>query len=127
MLRITTEADTTVRLDAHCELDFEFDYSVFPPSVQLKPTVHAANVRIGNFKVRRISHLKGTLAKQLSGAIKSVLKRELARRREDLPKKLNKKIAKKENDLKMSAGEWLRFSREEKTDTAKTPAKAAKK
>ena len=128
LLRVTTDALTDVRLDAHCELDFDFDYSAFPPSVQLKPVVHAANVRIGKFEVRRLGHVKGRVAEEFSGAIKSVLTREIAKRRKDLPKKINKKIAKKEDDLKISVGEWLKFSKEDEDEkSAKKPTTPRKK
>lgn len=119
MLRLTTDAFTDIRFDAHCELDLDFDYSSFPPSVQLKPQVHAASIRIGKFEVRRIGHVKGRVAEEFSGALKSVLTRELARRRSDLPKKLNKKIAKKEDDLKISVGEWLKFSQDDESKAEK--------
>lgn len=114
MLRLSTQALTDVRLDARCELKIELDYSAFPPSVQLKPAVHAADVRVGKFEVKRLGHIKGRVAEEFSGAIKSVLTNEIARRRKDLPKKINKKIAKKKDDLKISLGEWVKFSGEKK-------------
>ena len=125
MLRISTEALTDVRLAAHCELDMEFDYGVFPPSVQLSPKVHTADIKIGRFEIRRISHLKGRVAEEFSGAIKSILTKEIANRRKDLPKKLNKKISKKKDDLKISAGEWLKFSSDKtaKSDAIDQPKK----
>ncbi len=123
MLRLSTEALTDIRLDARCELKMDFDYSAFPPSVQLKPVVRAADIRIGKFEVKRLGHIKGRVADEFSGAIRSALKREISRRRKDLPKKINKKIAKKEDDLKISVGEWLRFSKEDTTTAKKRDAK----
>ncbi len=113
LLRISTDAVTDVRLDSHCELVLDFDYGTFPPAVELKPKVHAANVRVGRFEVKRISHLKGRVAEEFSGAIKSVVTHEIARRRKDLPKKINKKIAKKKDDLRISLGDWLNFSKDD--------------
>ena len=118
MLRLSTEAVTDVRLYARCQLKMEFDYSAFPPSVQLRPLVHAADVRVGKFEVRRLGHIKGRVAEEFSGAIKSVLTNEIARRRKDLPKKINKKIGKKEDDLKISLGEWVKFSGEKAEKTS---------
>jgi len=119
MLRLTTEAVTDVRLDARCELKMDFDYSSFPPAVELKPVVHAADVRVGNLRLRQLGQMKGRVADEFSGTVKSVLNTEIARRRRDLPKKINKKIAKKKDDLKISLGEWLKFSGE-KDDREKT-------
>lgn len=126
MLRISTDALTDVRLDAHCSLVLDFDYGTFPPAVELQPKVHAANVRVGRFQVKRISHLKGRVAEEFSGAIKSVVKREIAKRRKDLPKKINKKIAKKKDDLKISLGDWLNFSKDDAKSAEKTTTKKKK-
>ncbi|MFK7821399.1 MAG: hypothetical protein AB8G99_21975 [Planctomycetaceae bacterium] len=123
VLRISTDAITDIRLTAHCELDMDFEYKAFPPSVQLKPRVHTADVRIGKFEIRRISHLKGRVAEEFSGAIKSVLTREIANRRKSLPKKLNKKIEKKKDDLKISLGEWLKFSGDKTAGVPSAPVK----
>ena len=120
MLRLTTEATTDVRLDARCELKMDFNYSAFPPSVELKPAVHAADIRVGNLHVRRLGQMKGRVAEEFSGAVKSVLNAEIARRRKDLPRKINKKIAKKQDDLKISLGEWLKFSGEKDDRKKKT-------
>ena len=71
--------------------------------------------------------MKGRLAEEFSGAIKAVLTRELKKRREKLPQKLNKKIAKKQDDLKISLGEWLKFSKEKDAKTTSSDSKSAGK
>lgn len=119
VLRISAESVADVTLKARCELAVEFDHTTFPPAVQLRPTVRSADVRLGKFQVRRVSHMKGRVAEQLSGSIKAVLRRELARRRERLPTKINKKLQRKEDELRVSFGDWLSFSSDKQVPSEK--------
>lgn len=117
VFRTSAESVADVRVLADCELGVELDHATFPPAVQLRPVVHDVKVRIGKFEVRRISHLKGSLADQFSSLTRAVLARELRRRERDLPKKINKQIGRQEDDLRLSLGQWLEFSAEQPVTT----------
>ncbi len=110
VLRVSADAVADIRLIARCEMKLTFDHSSFPPAVQLEPSVRRADLRLGRFEVRRISHVKGRIADQFSASIRQVLKSELARRREQIPRKINKQLAKKQDSLRVSLGEWLSFA-----------------
>ena len=99
---ISADANATIDLTVHCELDIDLDFSKLPPDVIFKPKVTKAKIVVQDFKVDRISKVGGEIAQQLSRAVRRKLDDKIKRQEEKLVTKLNKAIAKKQDRLKIS-------------------------
>jgi hypothetical protein len=102
---ISAEADARVRLTAETAVATQLDPTKLPPDVYLKPEVTSAKMEILEFKLRRISDLDGPLVRALSKTVRKELEDKLAEDNAKIVAKLNRAIDKKEDRLKLSAGD----------------------
>ena len=118
---VSAEADARVRLTAETEVATQLDPTKLPPDVHLKPEVTAAKLEILEFKLRRISDLDGPLVRALSRTVRKELEDKLAEDNAKIVAKLNRAIDKKEERLKLSAGDLgkLKWSDLEKAVAAR--------
>jgi hypothetical protein len=107
LLSISTEAETRVQLQANCQVGFEMDGKTFPPDVIIKPGINAAYIRLIDFEVKRISHVKGSLAKEMGRTMQSLVERQIENKREQLAQKINQKIAKQQDRFRLSLSDLL--------------------
>jgi hypothetical protein len=103
---LSAEADAQVRLWAEVEVATRVDALRFPPAVRLDPEVTAARFDIPEFRLRRVGELDGPVIRSLSHATREALEEKLADDNEKLVAALNKQIAKQQNKLTLSLGEW---------------------
>jgi hypothetical protein len=106
---LSAEADARVRLTAETAVATQLDPTKLPPDVYLKPEVTAAKLEILEFKLRRISDLDGPLVRALSKTVREELEDKLAEDNAKIVAKLNKAIDKKEERLKLSAADLVKF------------------
>ena len=107
LMSVTTDAVALVNLAVDCALEFETLAGKFPPDIQLKPEVTAADINVKSFQVHRISHVKGTIAKEMGRNLRRVLDRQIIRKREKLPAKINRSIAKNKDKLRIPLGKVM--------------------
>jgi hypothetical protein len=107
LYNVGAEAEARVRIDMKCELDLSFDMTTFPPALALKPQVADAKLQLIDFRVHRISKLDGPVVKQIGPALHGVLEDEINDRKSKLISEINRAIAKREDDLRLSFQELL--------------------
>ncbi|MCA9169317.1 MAG: hypothetical protein KDB23_16700, partial [Planctomycetales bacterium] len=111
------DADGHVLISADCLLDVQLSPGL-PPDLVLKPEVVTADIQLSGLHVNRVSHLEGALARELSGTMQSIINKKLDDKRPKLVAKLNRQIAKHEDDLRFSLSDsikarWSKFTGDE--------------
>ena len=107
LMSISTDAESRVQLQVDCYVGFEMDGKRFPPDVVIKPKINAADIQLIDFEVKRISHIKGKLAREMGRTMRSTIEKQIAKKREKLPAKINKQIEKKQDRLRLSLSDLL--------------------
>ena len=115
MYSVSADADADVRMRAWCRVGTRLDASRFPPDVIIAPTVDKADLDVTRFKLRSVSKLDGPMVKQLGKRVHKVLDNKIEEKRQQLPAKLNRAIAKQEDKLRLSladfaASKWKEFT-----------------
>lgn len=101
----SAEGSARVRLKLICELSSSLDLRQLPPSIQLRPVVREANLKLEDFKIDRVSKLGGEFAQQITAAVRGELDEKLQKESTDLTKKLNDRLAKEQDKLRISLGD----------------------
>jgi hypothetical protein len=101
LIAIEADADTT----AHLTLDAEFAVETVPtsaylPGIAVRPVVSDAHLKLKDFRLNRISDLRGSLAKELGDGLRHVLEDELSGPK--LVAKLNRSIEKRRERLQLT-------------------------
>lgn len=120
LLSLSADADAKMQLTATVEVACQLNPTKFPPDVALVPVVTAADAKIAEFELQRVSKLDGGLIHSLSDDTREVLEQEIAERRPKLVSSLNKQIAMKQDKLNFSLSdllksEWGKFAPPELT------------
>jgi hypothetical protein len=108
LVGVSADCEATVRLTLDVEAALSTRQGLVLPTVAVAPKVTAAHVDLNDFRLRRIGELRGPLAKELGDAAKSTLRREVARQNEKIAAKINKSIAKRSDDLRVSGDDFLK-------------------
>lgn len=102
---LSAEGSARVRLTLICELSSSLDMRQLPPSIQLRPVVRDANLKLDEFKIDRVSKLGGEFAQQITSAVRGELDEKLQKESTKLTKKLNVRLAKEQDKLRISLGD----------------------
>ena len=102
LLSVSGNADARVRLRATCDVALKFDPSRFPPDVLIVPRVREAEIRLLEFDLRRLSHLRGDLAHELGRGLRGIINDILEKRQEKLTARMNQQLAKKQEKMRLS-------------------------
>lgn len=79
IISLETEGDTSIRLWVDAEVGAEtVDSSTFIPGVQLTPVVTDAKLKFDDFKLTRISDVRGAVAKELGELLRKELQKKLS-------------------------------------------------
>lgn len=121
LLSISLDADADVILDLDCTLDVDFVATRFPPDVILKPKVDDASLNVRRFRVNRVSHFDGPVARELGDSLKKMVVKKVNEKRPKLVAKINRQIAKNEDKLRLSLSDamrdrWHRFLQKDDTN-----------
>ncbi len=103
---LSVEADADVRLRIWCQLGVHFDWTHLPPDVLFKPTVTRAELDVTRFRLHRISKLDGVVARELGRSLHRVVLAEIEEKRDQLPEKINRQIAKHEDRMRLSVSDF---------------------
>ena len=106
MYNVSADADASVVMRLWCEVGMRLDVGKFPPDVILVPKVTKANLDVTDFRLQSISKLDGPLVKKLSGSVHNFLLEKIAEKRHELPKKINKEIAKNDDKMRLSMSDF---------------------
>ncbi len=107
---VSATANARVRLDLTSELEVQWNPVALPPSITLRPKATEAKVALVEFKVVRISHMKGPVAKLLGASLRELLEHKLSEYDEKLVEKINKQLDKQKDHFHLSAEKWFASS-----------------
>jgi len=100
---VTVEGDARVKLKLDCLLGMQWDASRLPPELQLKPEVTRANLQLADFDLHRIGPLEGPVVRELGDVLRDLAQWQLDQKRAALTTRINRQIARHEDDLRLSA------------------------
>jgi hypothetical protein len=106
LFSVSADADASAVMRLSCEVGMRLDVGKFPPDVVMVPKVTKADLKVTDFRLRSISKLDGPIVKQLSKSVHKVLLDKIDEKRHQLPKKINKEIAKNEDKLRLSMADF---------------------
>ena len=104
---ISLDADADVLLNLDCNVEVEVLPTRIPPDVVIKPEVTDAGLRVRRFRVNRVSHFDGPVARELGDSLKDVLLDKVNDSRPKLVSKINRQIAKNDDKLRFSLSDML--------------------
>jgi len=107
LISLSVNAEARTQFRVRCDLGLKLDPSKLPPDVLLDPVVSQAELRLADFRVRRISQLGGPLARELGEEARDLLDKELAKQNQKLPGKINRQIDKNRDKLRLSVQDLL--------------------
>lgn len=96
------EVDSRVRVQADCSVEVQLNPTKLPPDVILKPRVEDVEIELLTFEVRRVSQIGNDITKPLSKTVRELIESELRQRRDELPAKINRQLAKKQDKFRIS-------------------------
>jgi hypothetical protein len=108
LISLSVNAEARTQFRVRCDLGLKLDPGKLPPDVLLDPAVSQAEVRLADFRVRRISQLGGSLARELGEEARGLLDKELAKQNQKLPSKINRQIDKNRDKLRLSIQDLLK-------------------
>lgn len=119
-------ADAMVDLSLHAVLDVKSEVVTTDKGARLRflPTVTQATAKMENFRLQRISHLKGTVVQGHGEVIEELIQLRLRRENKVLSARINKAIQKKPDRLEIpfDIGGWFGVSPKPLTKTSEQVA-----
>ena len=103
---ISADADAYVELQMQCNVAIKLDIRRFPPDVILTPSVQHADIDVKEFQLHQLSKLRGPLVRELSGSVHRALLEKIDEKREQLPSKINRQIAKNQDKMRLSLADF---------------------
>ncbi len=107
IISLSANADAVCTLSMRGNVEFRWNPLQIPPDISIKPKVESAKVDLDYFRVRRISQVRGSLAKHLGNGLKSILDEKLEDSNAKLVDKINAQISKKADRMTFSTQAWL--------------------
>jgi hypothetical protein len=72
--------------------------------LRFQPIVKTASVHLDQFQLNRVSHVKGTIARQYGEVVEELIELRIKKENKSLAAKINKSLAKKQDDLQLPVG-----------------------
>jgi hypothetical protein len=105
---ISADCDAAVRLTLDAEVVLRSERGTILPTVSVAPKITKAHAELLDFRLRRVGDLRGSAAKELGDAAEPTLRHEVAEKDEKIADKLNKAIAKRSAELRVSGDDFLK-------------------
>ena len=102
LFSISAEATADVELDAHLVVETKLDGKQVPPGIVIRPSAESAELRLQDFRLHRISKAHGPLVDELGDGLERTVRKELAQRNAEVVEKINRQLAKNQDDLHLS-------------------------
>lgn len=96
-----------VRLRLGVDLEVTTDAKSFPPDLVFVPKIRSADISLDEFRIDRVGKAGGEFAQQASKQLRPLLEKKIADKERGLVKKLNAKISKKQDRLRLPIGDAL--------------------
>lgn len=109
LFSISADARADVDVKLRCSVSTSMDLTHLPPDLLFHPQVLDAAIYLRQFELHRISHADGPLVGELGDTLEKVLRKELADRSDKLGVKMNRQIKKKEDQLRLSLHDCLKY------------------
>ncbi len=101
LISLEAEGDTATRLWIDAEIDVAtIESSTLIPGIELRPVVTEARLKFDDFKLKRISDVRGAVAKELGDLLRKELEKELSGKK--LVNRLNRAFQKHPERLRLS-------------------------
>ncbi|MEQ8786809.1 MAG: hypothetical protein RIC55_10945 [Pirellulaceae bacterium] len=115
LFSLSVDSEAWVELRLKCELSAHFDLRVLPPDVVFAPRVTDAKLNLTAFDVHRISDVSGSVAHELGKGVEAVLRRKIDEKSDQLVAKINARIDKHKDDLRLplhdlAASQWSKLT-----------------
>lgn len=104
---LSARGHAKLKLHLAVELVTTTDAKSFPPDLVFTPTVKTADITLEEFRIDRVGKAGGEFAQQVSKKIRPILESKIAEKEKGLAKKLNAKIAKKQDRLRLPIADAL--------------------
>ena len=108
LISISANADAACRLTLEGTVQIQLNVLKMPPDVIIQPHIDRAHIELTYYRVRRISHVGGDVAKLLGNGLRGVVDEKLDDMNAKLADKINKQIDRNRNRLAFSTQDWLR-------------------
>jgi hypothetical protein len=101
IIALEAEADSTIHLSLDAEISLEsVDTGSWLPGIAVRPVITDARLTFDDFRLSRISDLRGTLAQELGNGLRHLIEDELTS--EKLTARLNRAIEKRRDRLQFT-------------------------
>jgi hypothetical protein len=105
---VSVDGHADVQLLASVELGTSLDITKFPPDLIFDPKITDAEIELHEFRIDRVSKAGGEFSQQLSKNVQSILERKIDEKEAKLIEKINSKIDKSRDKLKLSIHDALK-------------------
>ena len=105
---VSADATADVKLTLFCTSRVRIDTTELPPAVVLEPEVIEAEIELTRFQLTSISKLGRDIADEIGDALRSHIRQRAAAKDGKLVTKINSKIEKKQDRLRLTLGEWAK-------------------
>jgi hypothetical protein len=106
IISLEAEGDTSIRLWLDAEIGIEtVKTSSFIPGIELKPVVTDAKLKFDDFKLKRISDVRGSVAHELGDLLRDAVQKDLTGKK--LTAKLNRSLQKHPERLRFTPDKLL--------------------
>ncbi|MEM8681297.1 MAG: hypothetical protein AAGF97_18275, partial [Planctomycetota bacterium] len=109
LFSISADARANVMVKLTCAVNTSMDLTQFPPDILFHPEVRKASIHLRDFKLDRVSHAEGPLIHELGDALEGLLRDELRDRSAELVDKMNRQLAKHQDELRLSLHDKLKY------------------
>lgn len=113
---VSADADADVEMQIQCEVGMKLDIRKFPPDVIMAPEVTSADLQVADFRLQKVSKLRGPLVRELSGSVQKLLVDKIEEKRDRLPEKINRQIAKNQGKMRLSLADFASDKWDELTE-----------
>ena len=114
---LSASGHTKVRLVVSMELEVKMGLEKFPPDIVFVPRATNADLLVDEFRIDRVSKAGGEFAQQVTRGLRSKLDQKIEQKKEKLLTKINKQLADKQDELRISIADAVESKW---TQTAKT-------
>jgi hypothetical protein len=102
------EARANLRLQLVVLVQSSFDTTQNPADIVFVPTVDAAELSMHSFKLLRLSRADGPIIREVGDLWEPLLEEWLDELNEELPERLNRQLAKKQDQFRLSLADLTR-------------------
>jgi hypothetical protein len=105
---VSCEADARVWLKLEMLVAVKFEREEGLPTVVIRPKVTKAELKLRDFRLRRVGEFKGALVKELGRQLRNVIDRRVAAEQGRLAARINQQIEANQDDLRLSLSEFAK-------------------